>query len=66
MNQNPDHVHLPPGEVSKLIDRAPQTLANDRFLGRGIPYVKIGRLVRYRLSDVLAYCEAHKITPTGE
>ena len=25
----------------------------------GIPYVKVGRLVRYRLSDVEAFCEAN-------
>ena len=28
------------------------SLANDRSAGRGVPYVKIGGVVRYRLSDV--------------
>jgi hypothetical protein len=28
------------------------SLANDRSAGRGVPYVKIGGAVRYRLSDV--------------
>jgi len=28
------------------------SLANDRSAGRGVPYVKIGGAVRYRLRDV--------------
>ena len=28
------------------------SLANDRSAGRGVPYVKIGGAVRYRLCDV--------------
>lgn len=35
--------------VSKITGRAIQTLRNDRFHRRGIPYYKIGRSVRYRL-----------------
>ena len=35
--------------------RADKTLANDRSLGRGCRYILLGRHVRYRLSDVLAY-----------
>jgi hypothetical protein len=63
MNQNPEHQYLTPRQVSELINRAPQTLANDRFLGRNLPFSKIGRLVRYKLADVLAYCEQHKVVP---
>jgi len=33
----------------------PQTLKNWRNTGRGIPFIKLGRLVKYRLSDVLKY-----------
>jgi hypothetical protein len=32
----------------------PGTLANQRSAGRGLPFVRLGRSVRYRLSDVLA------------
>lgn len=63
MNNNPEHHYLTARQVSELINRAPQTLANDRFLGRGLPFSKIGRLCRYKMADVLAYCEAHKVTP---
>lgn len=39
-----------------------QTLRNDRHLGRGLPYVKDGRSVRYYLPDVYADMESKKIT----
>jgi hypothetical protein len=48
-------------EVSRIIGRAVQTLRNDRFRGQGVPYVKMGRAVRYRLSDVIAFMEDRKI-----
>jgi hypothetical protein len=35
--------------------RSVKTLRNARVSGGYIPYVKIGRNVRYRLSDVLAF-----------
>lgn len=40
-------------EVAQLTGRAVQTLRNDRFLGRGIPYIKYARSVRYMESDVI-------------
>jgi Helix-turn-helix domain len=42
-------------EVAEMLHRSVKTLRNDRSLRRGIPYVKNGRQVRYRLADVLAY-----------
>ena len=42
-------------EVAQLIGRARSTLQKDRVAGRGIPYITIGRQVRYRESDVAAY-----------
>lgn len=32
-----------------------------RFRGTGIPYVKIGRSVRYRTSDVQLWIDAHMV-----
>lgn len=52
-------------EVNKITSRALPTLRNDRHNRRGIPYCKIGRSVRYRLSDVIDYMESHKIVPEG-
>jgi hypothetical protein len=53
-------------EVSQLIGRAEQTLANDRSTRRGLAYIKVGRSVRYKLADVLAYVEGHRIDPEGQ
>ena len=38
-------------------------LRSDRFLGKGLPYVKIGRLCRYDLLECDAIMEARKIHP---
>ena len=52
-------------EVRKITKRALPTLRNDRFNKRGIPYVKLGRSVRYRLADVLEFMESRKINTRG-
>lgn len=41
-------------------------LQADRLKGEGIPFVKIGRLVRYRLEDILAYEQANLRNSTSE
>jgi Helix-turn-helix domain len=43
---------LTPTEAAALLRRAPATLANWRAAGTGPAYVKVGRLVRYRQSDL--------------
>lgn len=52
-------------EVSELTGIALSTLRNNRSKGRGIPYVKIGRSVRYEEGDVLAELRARKIRPNA-
>ena len=47
--------------VSEITSRALPTLRNDRHRGVGIPYIKIGRSVRYDLRDVLDFMEQRKI-----
>lgn len=39
------------------------SLANDRSANRGVPFVKLGTRVRYRLSDVEAYEAAALVSP---
>ncbi len=56
-----DVKYLNEKEVSKLTSRSLSTLRNERSLGRGIPYLKIGRSVRYDLIDVHKFMEAHKV-----
>ena len=48
-------------EVAHITGRALQSLRNDRFLRRGIPYIKMGRSVRYSYGDVIAFMESRKI-----
>ena len=43
---------------SELADRhrrSIKTIQNERVKGTGIPFIKIGRLVRYRLEDIIRY-----------
>ena len=62
----PRRLLLTPKEVAELIARAEQSLANDRCARRGLPYVKIGRSVRYKLADVLSYAAARRIDPEAD
>jgi predicted DNA-binding transcriptional regulator AlpA len=48
-------------KVSEITGLALPTLRNDRSTQRRIPYIKIGRSVRYSLDDVIAFMESHKI-----
>lgn len=48
-------------QVALLIGFSLSTLQKNRHEGKGIPYSKIGRLVRYALSDIIAYMNEHKI-----
>lgn len=43
---------LRPEDIATLLGVAKKTLANWRSENKGPPYVKVGRLARYRLSDV--------------
>ncbi|WP_081579023.1 helix-turn-helix domain-containing protein [Leptospirillum ferriphilum] len=52
---------LPPKETAKLLGVQEQTLAAWRLYGRDLPYVRVGRLIRYRKSDVLAWIEKHLV-----
>jgi predicted DNA-binding transcriptional regulator AlpA len=45
-------------DVEKITGRARSTLQKDRVAGTGIPFVRLGRLVRYRQSDVTAFLAA--------
>jgi hypothetical protein len=42
-------------ELAKRWSCSPKTLRNQRSQGQGCPYVRLGRMVRYRLSDVVAF-----------
>lgn len=52
-------------QVSEITGFALSTLRNNRFHCRGIPYVKIGKSVRYRQDEVIEFMEKYKIS-TGD
>ena len=57
--------YLTEQQISKFIGRGLSTLRNDRHLCRGLPYIKLGRSVRYRKSDVVRFMEERKIDPVN-
>jgi len=48
-------------EAAALTGLAVQTLRNLRFKGKGPPYCKIGRSVRYPLTDLLSWIEGFRV-----
>ncbi len=50
-------------EVAKELRISVQSLRNNRCQGVGLPYVKIGRLVRYVEDDVIADIQRRRIDP---
>ena len=48
-------------EVQEIYKLNARTLQRDRVLGKGIPYVKIGRRVRYKRSDIEKYIKHHTV-----
>ena len=53
---------LSPEQVAELTGLSPETLAQWRSQRRGIPYLKIGRKVRYDLSDVHEYLRGCRVS----
>lgn len=41
-------------------------LQKDRRIGSPIPYIKIGRSVRYKLEDIESYIDQHRFFSTSE
>ena len=50
-------------EVSRIRGAALQTLRNERAAGKGIPFYRFGRSVRYRFDEVISWLEAHRVPP---
>lgn len=50
-------------QASRYIRMSVPWLRQQRMRGRGPAYVRIGRSIRYRLSDLDAYLAAHRVEP---
>ena len=61
MKANATTRYLNEVQVSDMTGRALSTLRNERSRNEGIPYIKIGRSVRYDLADVICFMDSHKI-----
>ncbi len=65
-NQLTDHLLTPP-EAAAYIGVTENTLSVWRCVGRyAIPFIKVGRLVRYRRSDLEAWLESRTQNSGGE
>ena len=53
-------------QASKLLGMKSKSLANSRYTGTGlqIPFIKLGNLVRYRLSDLQSYIKDNAFSHT--
>ena len=60
----PEQLAVNPETAASLIDSTTASLNKDRSVGHlGIPYVKAGRKVIYRLADLEAWLKFNRITP---
>lgn len=53
-------------EAARMRGQSVRTLQMERLRGSGCRYVKLGRSVRYRRRDVLAFIDARIVTSTTE
>lgn len=61
----PNRKLLNPDEVSQITGIPTSTLAQWRYRKIGIPYLRIGRLVRYDSADVDTYLQRCRIEVRG-
>jgi len=55
-------------ETSEILGVNIKSLSNSRYTRTGmvIPYIKLGKIIRYKESDIRAYIEANTLNHTGE
>jgi hypothetical protein len=57
---------LTPPELAGLLRTTANSLAQDRYLGRGVPFVRHGRKVLYACVDVVTYLENNRCQRTDD
>lgn len=50
-----------PKQIAELLSISESSLAQDRYLSQGIPFIRIGRRVRYQRDDVIAFLTANRV-----
>lgn len=48
-------------DAAKIMSVSVSTLRAHRCLRKGLPYIKVGRAVRYSLEDITNFMQAHRI-----
>jgi hypothetical protein len=61
-----DEIFLTEKQLASRHQLSVKTLRNARVTGSYIRFVRLGRTVRYRLSDIVAYEEANLVRSTGD
>jgi hypothetical protein len=57
---------LTPPELARLLRTTTNSLAQDRYLGRGVPFMRHGRKVLYARADVAAYLDQNRCQRTDD
>lgn len=57
----PDSMLFNQNTLAATLDCSTQLLERNRWAGQGVPYLKIGRKVLYRKSDVLGFLQQQKV-----
>ena len=55
--------YLSERQVSEITGISMSTLQKDRHMRKGLPYIKIGKTVRYAYTDIVEAMNAYKIRP---
>jgi hypothetical protein len=63
---SPAETFLTESDLAARQNRSVKGIQKDRVAGGGVPFVKFGRTVRYRLSDVVAFENAHLRRSTSD
>ncbi|WP_432474144.1 helix-turn-helix transcriptional regulator [Amphritea sp. HPY] len=58
---NETDVLLDEHQIAELTGFSLSRLRNDRYLKQGIPFIKIGSSVRYRMADYRAFIEQSRV-----
>ncbi|PVB44273.1 helix-turn-helix domain-containing protein [Mycobacteroides abscessus] len=55
--------YLDEGQAAAKISTTRNALRQARFRGTGLPYVRIGRRIRYRVADLDTWLASRTVTP---
>ena len=61
-----EEILLTEHDLSALTKKSVRTLQGQRVRGDGIPFVKLGAHVRYRMADIESYLAAHTRRSTSD